>query len=155
VYRIRSGLPFTPGFRGGVDANGDGDWRNDPAYVDVTLLGMNALLADSPCLKPAAFARRNACRGDLAQSVDLRAAFQVARLPVGRVDVVIDAVDLVAANNAPLDAALLLVDAGGTLSTNPTTGVTTVPYVVNPGFGKSLPGRSPGVFWRVGLRVTP
>jgi hypothetical protein len=34
VYRVRSGTPFTPRFRAGVDANGDGDPHNDPAFID-------------------------------------------------------------------------------------------------------------------------
>ena len=54
-----------------------------------------------------------------------------------------------------MDRALLLVDPAGTLSTNSTTGVTTVPYVVNPNFGKLLTDRSTGVLWRVGVRITP
>jgi hypothetical protein len=47
------------------------------------------------------------------------------------------------------------VERAAALSTNPTTGVTTVPYAVNPNFGNRLYDVSPGVFWRVGLRVTP
>lgn len=155
IYRLRSGLPFTPGFRAGVDANGDGDWTNDAAYVDAALPGMNDLLSDHSCLKAGGFVERNACRGELVHGVDLRASFRVMRLRTGRVDLVLDAVDLLALNNAPMDAALLLVNPAGVVTVNPGTGVTTVPYVVNPGFGKPLDGRAPGVFWRVGLRVTP
>ncbi len=154
LYRLRSGLPFTPGFRGGVDANGDGDWTNDAAFVDAALPGMDAQLAKYSCLKSGVFAARNACRGELAQSVDVRAAFRVANIGGRRVDLVLDAVDLLAVNTAPVDAALLLVDATGSVTVNPGTGVTTLPYVVNPGFGEKVDGRAPGVLWRVGLRVT-
>ncbi|MGH7523743.1 MAG: carboxypeptidase regulatory-like domain-containing protein, partial [Gemmatimonadales bacterium] len=41
-YRFRSGLPFTPGFRQGVDANGDGSGNNDPAFIGNGILGMTA-----------------------------------------------------------------------------------------------------------------
>lgn len=155
VYRLRSGLPFTPGFRDGVDANGDGDWRNDVAFVDATLPGMDAVMSSFGCLKAGALAERNSCRGELVHGVDLRAEFQVARLSIGRLALVVDAIDVLAANNAPPDRALLLVDPLGAVTVNPGTGVTTIPYVVNPAFGEAATGRSPGVFWRVGLRVTP
>lgn len=154
MYRLRSGLPFTPGFRDGVDANGDGDWTNDVAFVDAASAGMDAQLAKHSCLKAGAFAARNACRGEIVQSVDLRAAFRVVSIGGRRVDLVVDAVDLLALNTAPVDAALLLVDAAGTVTVNPGTGVTTLPYVVNPAFGERVNGRAPGVLWRVGLRVT-
>lgn len=155
IYRVRSGLPFTPGFRPGVDANGDGDWGNDPAFVDATLAGMDAALANNGCLEANRFAARNSCRGDFVHGLDLRASLQVARLAIGRVDLVIDAVDVLALNAAPVDAALLLVDAGSPITVNPATGVATVPYTVNGSFGQQGTGRSPGVFWRVGVRVTP
>jgi hypothetical protein len=155
VYRLRSGLPFTPGFRGGVDANGDGDWMNDVAFVDAALPGMADAIASNDCLRPGALATRNSCRGELVHGVDLRLSVRVARLRIGRVDLVVDAVDLLAPNAAPVDRALLLVDPAGSVTTNPVTGITTVPYIVNPDFGKPSTGRAPGVFWRMGLRVTP
>ncbi|MES1259332.1 MAG: carboxypeptidase regulatory-like domain-containing protein, partial [Gemmatimonadota bacterium] len=40
-FRYRSGLPFTPGFRNGVDANGDGSGANDPAFVGASISGMS------------------------------------------------------------------------------------------------------------------
>jgi hypothetical protein len=39
-YSYRSGYPFTPGFRDGVDANGDGSWSNDPATIRSRALAM-------------------------------------------------------------------------------------------------------------------
>jgi len=155
IYRLRSGFAFTPGFRDGVDANADGDWTNDAAFVDAALPGMAALLDEHKCLTGGAYAERNSCRGPLAHSLDLRLTLQVARLRAGRLDLVLDAVDLLALNSAPIDAALLLVDAAGTVQVDPATGVTTIPYLVNPGFGEAVRGRTPGVLWRVGLRVTP
>lgn len=157
VYRLSSGLPFTPGVRGGVDANGDGDAGNDPAFVDPTLPGMDALLASNECLASQAggFAERNSCRGDYRHRLDVRASFRLASLAVGRVDLVLDALDVIATEQGPLDGALLLVDRTGTISTDPGTGATRVPYVVNPAFGRLLADRSPGVLWRVGLRIVP
>ena len=46
-YSYRSGYPFTPGFRDGVDANGDGSWRNDPAYVDNQIVGADSVIAQT------------------------------------------------------------------------------------------------------------
>ena len=50
-YRFRSGLPFTPGFRPGVDMNGDGSGSNDPAFIDGAIPGTDKLMADNPKLK--------------------------------------------------------------------------------------------------------
>jgi hypothetical protein len=155
IYRIRSGTPFTPGFRLGVDANGDGDPSNDPAPVDAAAPGMGALLDAHRCLADQAgsFAARNSCRTDWEQRLDLRASVRVAYLGQSRVDLVVDALDVVRIATGRPDAALFLVDRNGTLSTNGLTGVTTVPLVVNPNFGKELGGELPGVLWRVGLRI--
>lgn len=157
VYRLSSGAPFTPGMRGGVDANGDGDWRNDPAFIDAALPGMDALLEKYDCLRGAvgAFTTRNACRGDVAHRLDVRAAVRIGQLNVGRLDLLLEGLNMLAPASGPIDRALLLVDPAGTLSTNTATGVTTVPYIVNPNFGKLLTDRSPGVLWRVGVRITP
>lgn len=157
IYRLRSGTPFTPGVRGGVDANGDGDWNNDPAFVDATLAGMSDVLAGESCVgsQSGVFAERNSCREEMEHRIDLRATVRVARLSLGRVDLVVDALDVIAPNVGPVDRALLLVDPGGVTSANPTTGVTTVPYVTNPNFGSRVFDVTPGVFWRVGLRITP
>lgn len=157
VYRLQSGLPFTPGLRAGVDANGDGDWSNDPAYVDPALAGMDAILADQSCVKrgTAGFVTRNSCRDELTHRLDLRMALGLARSWFGRIDLVVDALDVIAPKIGPLDRALLVVDPVGSISTNPGTGVTTVPYLANPTFGSRLNTPAPSVFWRVGLRITP
>lgn len=157
VYRVSSGLPFTPSVRGGVDANGDGDWRNDPAFVDGALSGMDELIADNACLEGqvGGFAERNSCRGALVHRVDLRASVGLFRSRLGQVALVVDALDLMSSAFAPRDHALVLVDETATLSTNALTGVTTVPYIANPNFGKLLGDRSTGMLWRVGVRITP
>lgn len=157
IYRLRSGAPFTPGVRGGVDANGDGDWHNDPAFVDAALAGMGDILNAQSCVRSStgAFAVRNSCREELVHRLDLRATFRIAQLAIGRVDLMLDALDVVAPNVGPIDRALLLVDPGGVTFTDPGTGVTTVPYAANPNFGSRVFDITPGVFWRLGLRITP
>lgn len=155
VYRVRSGTPFTPGFRAGVDANGDGDGYNDPAYIDAAAPGMAALLQAHPCLRDHAggFAPRNSCRGDLQQRLDLRASVRLTGGTGAGVHLVIDAMDVVSAATGRPDGAVFLVDRTGAVATSALTGVTTMPLTVNPAFGEVLADRSPGVLWRVGLRI--
>lgn len=155
VYRLSSGLPFTPGVRDGVDANADGDARNDPAFIDPNLTGMTELLNEWDCLGSVpGFVERNACRGELAHRLDLRAAFRIANLTIGRLDLVIDALDVIATEGGRLDHALLLVDRTGAITPNVGGGLD-VPYVANPSFGSILADRSPGILWRAGLRIVP
>ncbi len=73
-YRFQSGAPFTPGFRPGVDANGDGAFANDPAFVDDQIPGVTDLFASWDCLREQVgrFAERNACRGPGVHTVDVR-----------------------------------------------------------------------------------
>jgi hypothetical protein len=125
--------------------------------VDVNLPDIGTVIANNSCLRSqtGAFAERNACRAELAHRVDLRASFQVAELLLGRLELMVDALDVIAPKAGPIDRALLLVNRTGSVSTNPVTGVTTVPYIVNPNFGQVLADRSPGVLWRVGLRIVP
>ena len=157
VYRLRSGAPFTPGVRGGVDANADGDWGNDPAFVDPALAGMDSVMAEWSCLADdaGAFASRNACRSALVHQLDVRTSFQLGALRVGRLELLIEGLNILAPITGQVDHALLLVDPAGTLSTNAVARVTTVPYLVNPNFGKVISNRSTGMLWRVGVRVTP
>jgi hypothetical protein len=157
VYRLRSGTPFTPGVRGGVDANGDGDWNNDPAFIDATLAGMPEVLEEWSCLQDdvGTFASRNSCRSELVHRLDVRVALRLGQLTIGRLDLLLEGLNVTAGVRGPVDRALFSVDPTGALSTNPLTGVTTVPYVVNPNFGKIFSDRSTGVLWRVGVRVTP
>ena len=155
VYRLQSGRTFTAGFREGVDANADGVWGNDPAYVDASLAGMNTLMETHACLRNAAggFAERNSCRLDWTHRLDLRAAFRLTTFAAGPIDLVVDAMDVIPSMVGPIDRALLLVDRNGAMTTNPATGVTTVPFVVNSNFGQILSDRSPGMLFRVGLRI--
>ncbi|MBI1722500.1 MAG: TonB-dependent receptor [Gemmatimonadetes bacterium] len=160
LYRYRSGYPFTPGFRDGVDANGDGSARNDPAFVDDTILGVDALIARFDCLRGeiGRFAARNACREAGARRVDLRVGLRIATLRGYPMEVVLDGLNLMSSDVGIVDRALYLVNpdfappAPGTLAPDP-NGVVTVPLVVNPDFGRLLVRRTAQKVWRLGLRV--
>jgi len=153
-YGFRSGRPFTPGFRDGVDANADGSWRNDPAYVDDAVTGVSELFADWNCLRTqvGGFAERNACRGPTLQTLDLRLALGPFRLGYP-VELVVDAMNLLDTEFADVDRALYLVDPAGSLSTDPTTDEITVPLLANPDFGKAIRRYGQGRYLRIGIRV--
>jgi hypothetical protein len=156
LVRYRSGLPFTPGFRDGVDANGDGASSNDPAFVSDTVAGAAAVLGAWSCLREQAghFAARNSCRGQAVTSVDARVVVErVLAYRGASADLVVDFVNLVAANDGIVDRALYLVDPARTTATNGATGVVTVPLVGNPNFGKLLVRRSPAAAVRAGVRL--
>jgi hypothetical protein len=157
VYRLQSGMPFTPGLPTGVDANGDGDWSNDPAYVDASLPGLDAIIANQRCVRRNAggYVARNSCRDEVTNRLDLRLALAVSRGWFGTVDLVVDALDVIAPTVGTLDRALLRVDTGSSITTDPGTGVTTLPFAANPNFGTRFTTPTPSIFWRIGLRITP
>jgi hypothetical protein len=154
-WRYRSGLPFTPGFRQGVDVNGDGAGGNDPAYLDAGVTGIGAALSAAGCSGGTnVFATRNSCREDAAMSLDLR--FSVG-LPIqasdgSRLSLVLDAFNVVASTVGLVDRALLLVDPNGVLTTD-SQGNVTLPLVVNPNFGNIQSRRSDPRLFRVGVRM--
>ncbi len=141
-YRFRSGLPFTPGFLPGVDANGDGSGRNDPALVDASLPGMSDLIAAHGCLsgQTGGFAERNSCRDPAVHVLDLALAL---RLPVGArgLRLSVDAFNLIASAAGLRDHALVVVDPAGTLVTD-ANGDVTLPLLANPHFGELLSRRT-------------
>jgi len=155
LYQYRSGYPFTPGFRDGVDANADGSGSNDPAFVDNSVRGMDALVAQWNCLRPqiGRFAARNSCRTPGVQSLSARLAIGLPRLGDRRIELVLDALNLVHSDVGIVDRALYVVDRTGTISTNAQTGVVTVPLVTNPDFGTFLVRQTGALVWRVGLRM--
>lgn len=155
IYRVRSGTPFTPSFAPGVDANGDGDANNDPAFLDGALAGMSALFDANACLRrqSGAFSGRNSCRGEMQQRLDLRATFRLTGAQGAGVHLVLDAMDVMSVATGRPDAAVFHIDRTGAVNTNALTGVTTMPLIVNPRFGEIVADRSPGVLWRVGLRI--
>lgn len=151
VYRYRSGLPFTPRFRPGVDANGDGSVRNDPAFVDGAIV--DPLLSDWPCLdgQVGDFAVRNSCRGPSVHSLDVRLSVRVARLGDRDATLVVDGFNLVESKDGVLDDALVLVDPAGSIATAGST--VTIPLMVNPEFGSVLYPSTRGRMLRVGFRI--
>ncbi len=153
-WRWRSGLPYTPGYRGGVDANGDGSGENDPvAPAQVT--GVAGLLADAGCdaALVGGFAARNSCREEAVQAIDLHAAIG---LPFGgggrRVMLTLDAFNLGATSTGIVDRAAVLIDPAGSVSTNG-AGQLVLPLVANPNFGQLLARRGDPRLLRIGLRV--
>ncbi len=135
LYRAQSGLPFTPTFRAGVDANADGDPRNDPAFVDPDLPGMSEVIGRWTCLgeSSGAFAERNGCRTDMVHTLDASAALRLFTAGRMSTSLVVDAFDLLDAERTLPDAALYLLDPASPLGVD--NGTVSVPLVVNPDFG--------------------
>jgi len=154
LMRARSGAPFTPGFRDGVDANGDGAWGNDPAFISDTVGDAAALIAGSACLRRqiGRFAARNSCREPAVVSLDARIAVRLFTVLGAPAEVVVDGLNLLSTDEGVVDRALYLVDPAGALTTG-ANGVVSVPLVANPSFGKLLARRSPGATVRAGLRI--
>lgn len=153
-YRFESGAPFTPGYRLGVDANGDGSFENDVAFVPAGS-GVDALDGDWPCLigQIDTFAARNSCRGPARHTLDARIQFRLGSWAGREARLTLDGFNLIEANEAMLDHALLLVDPNGSISTSPDGGTVTIPTVVNPQFGQSLDHTGRGRMLRIGLSV--
>jgi hypothetical protein len=156
VFQYRSGNPFTPGFRDGVDVNGDGSGRNDPAFIDPGVAGASAVIDANSCLgsQTGQFAQRNSCRDPAVKSLDLRLAVGLPPANGVQLSLLIDAYNVLESNQGSFDHAVYLVDRTQTLTTNSVTGVTTIPLVANPHFGQLLSSRSPGRWWRLGLEVS-
>jgi Carboxypeptidase regulatory-like domain len=155
LYRRESGAPFTPGFRAGVDVNADGSATNDPAFIDVDAEGMDALIADWSCLADdvGGFASRNGCRGDPVQSLDARLSVQITDSERFDAHLVVDALDLLSSEREILDRAVYLVDPDQPLATSDGGATTTIPLLVNPGFGEPLLRYAPQRRIRIGLRL--
>jgi hypothetical protein len=154
-YRFRSGLPFTPGFRSGVDVNADGSGENDPAFLDNSVPGVPKLISAHDCLSSQVgdFAGRNSCRQKGAHALDLRFAV---RLPVrvmgGDLRLLVDAFNVVSTETGIVDRAVFLVDPSQSITTNG-SGNVTIPYVANPHFGSLLSRRGEPRLVRFGLKV--
>jgi hypothetical protein len=140
VYRFQSGRPFTPGYRAGVDANGDGVARHDPAFVDASFPGMNDLLNEWPCLRDSSgrIAVRNSCRGEATHALDLSVGVRLLRIGNTAASIIVDAFDLLESESAQPDAALFLIDPSGTLTADPVARTVNVPLLLNPDFGSEL-----------------
>jgi carboxypeptidase family protein len=152
-YRFRSGLPFTPGFRAGVDANGDGSGRNDPAYLDLNTPGMSGVVSQNACLQgQAGLLERNSCREASNHALDLSASVGIPVGSSGNLQVTLDAFNVVATETGLVDRALLLIDPTGSITTD-AQGNVVLPLVANQHFGKLLIRRGEGRVVRIGLRV--
>ncbi len=150
-FRFRSGLPFTPGYRYGVDINGDGSGGNDPVAITGAPSGLAALLARAGCATGSGgTAARNSCREDAVSSLDLSAAIAIGG--GRRLAITLDAFNVVATATGIVDRAALLVDPAGALSTN-AAGRTVIPVMLNDNFGTLLSRRGEPRTLRIGLRV--
>ena len=149
-YRYRSGLAFTPGFRAGVDPNGDGSGANDPAFVSATIPGMDALTSANACLasQVGKFAGRNSCREAGVHALDLHVGIPLARSWA----ITLDGFNLVGSAAGVFDHAALLINPNGTITTD-AAGHTVLPLMANPGFGQLLSRRGDARVLRIGFRV--
>ena len=154
VYRYASGLPFTPGLRRGVDANGDGSGFNDPAFVPAQS-ELGTLASEWPCLTEMAgrLAVRNGCRGPGRHQADARLRVRLASFGNAGLDLTVEGLNLIETGDGYRDTALLLVDPDQPLSRTPDGGRVTIPFEVNPDFGRVRIPSSPGRIIRVGIRI--
>jgi hypothetical protein len=154
TYRYSSGRPFTPRYRRGVDANGDGSLENDVPFVPQPD-ELGTLHADWGCLRnqSGGFAVRNSCRGPARQSLDARLRIALGQLGRHNASIFVDGLDLLETKDGLIDDALLLVDPDAGITV--TSGATrlNVPYVINPGFGEVLLPTGRGRMIRVGVRI--
>jgi hypothetical protein len=138
-----------------VDANADGSGRNDPAFVDASVPGLSQVLGQNACLKSQVghFADRNSCREALNHALDLSVSLG---LPVhslgGRLELMVDVLNVVATATGVVDRAVVLVDPTATVTTD-ALGNVTLPLIANPRFGKLLSRRTEPRIVRFGLRV--
>jgi hypothetical protein len=152
VYRARSGSPFTPMVRRGLDVNGDGSWSNDVAWIpaDAELPSL-ALLAGCVSVPTNGFPERNSCRGALVQELDLRLTLGPARVGRTEIELVADLINATDQEDGVPDDALLLLDPSQPISAN--AGIVTIPYVPNPDFGSLLARTDRGRQLRLGVRI--
>ena len=148
-WRMRSGLPFTPGFAPGVDVNGDGSGGNDPVFL-ASVSG--AALSGCEGVAGSGFATRNSCRGDMVSSLDLRLAVTLPTTATMNLILTLDAFNVVATETGIVDRAAALVDPTGTFAVDG-AGNVTIPLVANPNFGSLLSRRGEPRTVRLGLRL--
>jgi hypothetical protein len=151
-FRHRAGVPFTPGYRAGVDINGDGSGGNDPVGLTGAPAGLASALSGAGCdAGGGAIAVRNSCREKAVTSLDLSLAMA---LSAGgrRLALTLDAFNVVGTTTGLVDRAALLIDPTGSITTNG-AGRTVVPVTVNPNFGSLLTRRGEPRSLRIGLRV--
>ncbi|HET9275522.1 MAG TPA: hypothetical protein VFN96_05565, partial [Gemmatimonadales bacterium] len=118
-WRWRSGLPFTPGFRAGVDPNADGGGNNDPAFLDAGIADLATYYGQASCTQSVSnqFAERNSCREQAVHGLDLgvRLTLPVAVGEGRRLSLEVDALNVAASTTGVIDRALVLVDPAAVL----------------------------------------
>jgi hypothetical protein len=147
-------MPFTPGYRTGVDANGDGSARNDVAFVpDASALG--ELAGTWSCLadQVGAFAERNSCRGPTRSTLNAGVRIGLTALGSRTVSLTLEGFNLIEDQTGIVDSALLLVDPAQPIQRSADGTTVTVPVSVNPDFGKVVIPATRGRILRVGLRI--
>jgi len=149
IYRFRSGVPYTPGFRPGVDVNGDGSGFNDPAFVAEGGTGPAA------CLNPdvGRIATRNGCRSDGVSFLDLHLALGLLQVGSSVASLTVDIFNVMDAELGVPDNALWLVDPAGSVEQDPGSGAFVLPLVANPDFGRVMSTLRPGRLIRIGFKV--
>jgi hypothetical protein len=150
--RWRSGLPFTPGFRNGVDVNGDLAGNNDPVQAgSVPAASGGFATCDGGTV--GGFAARNSCREKSVGSLDLRFTVNLALRGGGSsLAFTVDAFNVVSSATGLVDRAAVLIDPAQTLSIA-ANGDVTLPLSANPRFGSLLARRGEPRLVRFGLRV--
>ena len=151
--RYRSGLPFTPGYRGGVDINGDGSSGNDPAFLSASTPGMAELASANTCLAGdgGSIAARNSCREDPVHALDLHASVGLGGTG-RRLAVMVDAFNVVSSEAGVVDRAALLVDPARATVVDG-GGRLVIPVIANAGFGTLLSRRSDPRVVRLSIRM--
>ncbi len=137
-----------------MDINGDGSARNDPAFVDPDVPGVDALFDEWECLRDQAggFAERNSCRAAAVHRLDVRFALGLARIGERTVELIVDGLNLLDPDVGLRDRALYLLDPEGSLEAGP-DGTVTVPLIANPEFGERRVRNASGRVLRLGLQV--
>ena len=150
--RFRSGLPFTPGFRNGVDVNGDLSGNNDPVQSG----SVPATIGDQATCSGGTvggFAERNSCRDKAVGALDLHFAVNVPmKAGSSSLAFTVDAFNLVSSVTGIVDHAAMLIDPAQSLSTDANGGVT-LPLLANPRFGTLQSRRGEPRLVRFGLRL--
>jgi hypothetical protein len=140
-FRFQSGLPYTPGFRYGVDVNGDGSGGNDPAPAS-NVDGCDAGVSG--------FATRNACRAEATKALDLHAGLSI-NFAGRRLALMVDVFNLVSSEQGIVDRAAVLINPDGNLTS--VGGEVTLPLITNENFGQLLSRRNDPRLLRIGLRL--
>lgn len=150
AYRFRSGTPFTPGYRDGVDLTGDGSGYNDPAFVSQEAASAHPCLTNAP----SGIAPRNACRTDPRHSFDLGASVGIFQVRSSVASLTVEALNLLDTEMGPPDRALYLIQ-GENGGPAPVPGGAPAPtFHLNPDFGKTLIPVRAGRTIRLGFKVT-